>query len=262
MKHKWTKKAVAAGLALTMILGSGTAAFAKPNGNNHDRDDDRDYQVKFHGNAKVNIILNFNDMNGGDVDWAMRYIASLASKRVFEGYEDGTFKPRNTVTRIEAITAAVRLMGLRDKAESQAEMSTQLNFKDANKVPAWAVGYVAVAAENNLFAENDTMVQPNKPADRLWATTLLVKALKLDSEAQAKMNAHLSFKDADKIPAGSVGYVAVAVERGLVNGFEDNTFRPNAPVTRAQIAALLDRTGDQMPGSNNDATVGTVSSAV
>jgi hypothetical protein len=260
MKHKWTKKAVAAGLALTMILGSGTAAFAKQNG--HDRDDDRDYQVKFHGNANVNIILNFNDMNGGDVEWAMRYIASLASKRVFEGYEDGTFKPRNTVTRIEAITAAVRLMGLRDKAESPAEMSTQLNFKDANKVPAWAVGYVAVAAENNLFAETDTMVQPNKPADRLWATTLLVKALKLDSEAQAKMNAHLSFKDADKIPAGSVGYVAVAVERGLVNGFEDNTFRPNAPVTRAQIAALLDRTGDQIPGNGNDATVGTVSAAV
>jgi hypothetical protein len=76
------------------------------------------------------------------------------------------------------------------------------------------------------------------------------------------MNATLPFKDANKIPAGSVGYVAVAVERGLVNGFEDNTFRPDIPVTRAQIAALLDRTGNQLPDSNNDAATGTVSAAV
>jgi hypothetical protein len=89
-----------------------------------------------------------------------------------------------------------------------------------------------------------------------------VKALKLDAEAQAKINTNLTFKDSNKIPAGSVGYVAVAVERGLINGFEDNTFRPNEPVTRAQIAALLDRTGTQLPGSNDDAATGSVASVV
>jgi hypothetical protein len=260
MKPLMMKKVAATSLALALMLGSGTAAFAK----DHD-----DKEGKFppgkafgHGKASIEIKLTFNDLKSPDVNWAMRYIASLASRQVFDGYEDGSFKPYNNVTRIEAIAAAVRLMGLRDQAESPAEMQTQLNFKDAKDVPAWAVGYVAVAAEHNLFAETDTKVEPNKPADRLWATTLLVKALKLDAEAQAKMNAKLPFKDADKIPAGSVGYVAVAVERGLVNGFEDNTFRPNIPVTRAQIAALLDRTGSQMPGSNNDAATGTVSAAV
>ncbi|KIL38745.1 S-layer protein [Gordoniibacillus kamchatkensis] len=261
MKPMMMKKVAATSLALAIMLGSGTAAFAK------DRDDnkwDKFPPGKAYGHTKgeIQIKLSFDDLKSADVSWAMRYIASLASKQVFEGYEDGTFKPYNKVTRIEAITAAVRLMGLRDQAESAAEMQTQLNFKDAKDVPAWAVGYVAVAAEHNLFAESDTAVQPNKPADRLWATTLLVKALNLDSEAQAKMNTKLTFKDADKIPAGSVGYIAVAVERGLVNGFEDNTFRPNEPVTRAQIAALLDRTGNQLPDSNNDAATGTVSAAV
>jgi hypothetical protein len=254
MKLLSMKKVVATGLAAVMVLGAGTSAFAKDNGNKG--------KGNAFGHSKIEIKLSFNDMSKGDVAWAMRYIASLASKQVFEGYEDGTFKPYNNVSRIEAITAAVRLMGLRDKAESPEEMATKLNFKDANEIPAWAVGYVAVALENNLFAETDNVVQPNKPADRLWATTLLVKALKLDSEAQAKMNATLPFKDANKIPAGSVGYVAVAVERGLVNGFEDNTFRPDIPVTRAQIAALLDRTGNQLPDSNNDAATGTVSAAV
>lgn len=267
MKILSMKKVVATGLATVMILGASTSVFAK----DRDHDDDGDnarpskqaaFNVKTININNLNIMVNFNDMENADVSWAVRNIASLASKRVFEGYEDGSFKPHNNVSRIEAITAAVRLMGLRDKAESPAEMATKLNFKDADEIPAWAVGYVAVALENNLFAETDNKVQANKPADRLWATTLLVKALKLDNEAHAKMNATLSFRDADKIPAGSVGYVAVAVERGLVNGFEDNTFRPNVPVSRAQIAALLDRTGNQLPGSNNDAATGTVTTAV
>lgn len=241
------KKVIATGLAFVMIMGSGTAVLAKENSGKKDE-------------SKVEIHLTFDDLKSAE--WAIRYIASLASKRVFEGYEDGTFKPHNTVSRIEAITAAVRLMGLRSQAESSAEMSTHLNFKDADKVPSWAVGYVAVALENDLFSENDDMVQPQREGDRLWATTLLVKALKLESQAKAKMNTTLPFKDAKQIPAGAVGYVAVAIEKGLVDGFEDNTFRPNQPVTRAQLAALLDRTGGQLPDQGNNTMTGTVSGVV
>ncbi|PYI52059.1 S-layer homology domain-containing protein [Paenibacillus flagellatus] len=268
------KQAVVTTMTLAMVVGGAASAFADSKGKGNDKWNDRGNgwktESKNNGNNggngnKFNIIINFNDLNGGDVEWALKNIASLASKRVFEGYEDGTFKPRSTVSRIEAITAAVRLMGLREQAESQAEMSTDLNFKDADKIEKqypWAVGYVAVAAENDLFSEADASVQPEKAADRLWATTLLVKALKLDAEAKAKMNTKLTFKDADQIPAGSVGYVAVAVERGLVNGFENNTFRPNEPVTRAQLAALLDRTSDQMPDQEQNVVTGTVAAAV
>ncbi|NEW08561.1 S-layer homology domain-containing protein [Paenibacillus sp. SYP-B3998] len=273
MKQQLFKKVVATGLVLTMVMGGGTAAFAKGNehGNDHGKGSDKwnynsnnnynnNSMDKFDVKGNIQIRINFDDLKSAQ--WAMRYIASLASKRVFEGYEDGTFKPDNSVSRIEAITAAVRLMGLREKAESSTEMQTKLNFKDADKIPSWAVGYVAVALENDLFTENDDAVQPQKDADRLWATTLLVKALKLETEAKAKMNTSLTFKDAKHIPAGSVGYVAVAIEKGLVDGFEDNTFRPGQSVTRAQLAALLDRTGNQLPDQDQNASSGTVSTAV
>ncbi|MDD9271393.1 S-layer homology domain-containing protein [Paenibacillus sp. GCM10023248] len=267
MKKNLLKKTVATGLVLTMVMGGASAAFAKGNDHENHGKGNNSYNSSYNngknnnGNVSGNIQIriNFDDLKGAQ--WAMRYIASLASKRVFEGYEDGTFKPDKSVSRIEAITAAVRLMGLREQAESATEMATKLNFKDADKIPAWAVGYVAVALENDLFTESDDSVQPNKEADRLWATTLLVKALKLESEAKAKMNTQLTFKDAKQIPAGSVGYVAVAIEKGLVDGFEDNTFRPNQNVTRAQLAALLDRTGEQMPDDQSSIT-GTVNTAV
>lgn len=249
------KKMMATGLAVTLLLSGGASAFA--DGKGRDKGNDRKAEAKDGGRklewkGDVNLILSFPDVRGGDVEWAVKYIASLASKRVFEGYEDGTFQPRKPITRIEALAAAVRLMGLREQAESSAEMNTSLNFKDADKIKRdypWATGYVAVALENDLFLESDESVQPEKPADRLWATTLLVKALKLSAEAKTRMNVKLPYKDADQIPAGSVGYVEVARQKGLIDGYEDLTFRPNKPVTRAELAALLDRTGEQLPDS-------------
>jgi hypothetical protein len=283
--RKIFKTTVLTTMTLAMIVGGASSALADGKGKGNDKDDDKRgsqswnngwsngsknnsnsgaTNIGFENKGDVNFIINFSDMKGGDAEWALKYIASLSGKKVFEGFEDGTFRPNQKVTRIEAITAAVRLMGLRAQAESQEEMNTQLNFKDADKVKqqyGWAVGYVAIALENDLFSEADTSVQPEKPADRLWATTLLVKALKLDAEAKAKMNTKLTFKDAGQIPAGSVGYVAVAMERGLIDGFEDNSFRPNEPVTRAQLAALLDRTGDQLPDQEQNIVTGTVAVA-
>lgn len=253
------KRAVIATLSLAIVAGGASSAWAdgKGNGRGHGKEDNWKIEAKGHAKFK----FDFSDLVGSDVEWALKYIASLASKGVFQGYEDGTFRPRNTVNRIEAIAAAVRTMGLEEQAESAAEMNTDLNFKDADLIEKrypWAVGYVAVALENDLFSESDTSVQPEKAADRLWATTLIVKALKLDAEAKAKMNTKLTFKDANQIPAGSIGYVAVAVERGLIEGFENNTFRPNEPVTRAQLAKLLDLANDQLPGQEKNIVTGTV----
>jgi hypothetical protein len=256
------KKAIAIGLTAVMVLGGASSAFADGKGKGRDKDDEKQSAgVQINGNHNVNIVLNFNDIKGGDVEWAVKNITSMAARHVFEGYEDGSFQPRKPITHIEAITAAVRLMGLEDQAK--AKMNTELNFSDASKISSkysWAVGYVAVAAENDLFLETDDAVHPEQPADRLWATILLVKALKLNAEAKAAMNAHLPFADSDKIPAGAVGYVKVALDKGLINGYENNTFRPNQPVTRAELAALLDRTGDQIPDSGT--MTGKVSAAV
>ena len=262
-------------LAFSIVAGGATSAFAakpdwagKPSSekndkkdkneqNDDDDDDDDDNDDDIRGihievNGKV-VLLTFDDVESESA-WALQYIAELVKRGVFTGYEDGTFRPNQKVTRIEAIAAAVRQMGLRAQAESAAEMATELNFKDANKIEQkypWAVGYVAVAAENDLFLETETEVKPDQPADRLWATILLVKALGLEKEAKAKMNANLTFKDKNEIPAGAVGYVAVALEKGLITGYDNNTFRPNKPVTRAELAAILDRTGDQLPDENS-----------
>ncbi|ANE46133.1 hypothetical protein SY83_07390 [Paenibacillus swuensis] len=249
-------------LALALAVGGPAAAFADKKG--HDDDHDKkewNSKSKPAVHSNVNLHLHFKDVNEKQMAWALKYITGLASKDVFSGDGKGNFMPKKIVTRAEAISAAVRLMGLKDQAESAEEKATKLNFTDAKKIEKdfkWAVGYIAVAVENDLFSETETAVHPDKPADRLWATTLLVKALKLQTEAKAKMNTKLNFKDADKIPAGSIGYVAVAVEKNLVSGYTDGTFQPNKPVIRAEFAALMGRTDEQMPNHDNKAINGKV----
>lgn len=261
-KSTLLKKFAVTGLAAAMLVGGATSAFADGKGHGNGKG-------KGNGNKKgkekteMTIKIEFKDME--QYEWALRHIINLAPRHVFEGYEDGSFRPHQPVKRVEALVAAVRLLGLEEEAKSEAEMSASLNFKDSKKLTKdypWAVGYVSVALKNDLFSEFEDMIQPEKGADRLWATTLLVKALKLDEEAKKKMNTKLPFKDANQIPAGAVGYVAVAIEKGLVKGYDNNTFRPNQPVTRAEMAALLDRTGDKLPDYKENSVQGTVAASV
>ncbi|MFX3633050.1 MAG: S-layer homology domain-containing protein [Candidatus Pristimantibacillus sp.] len=262
------KKTVITGMALLMLAGGGTSAFAHDN--KHDKDDDRKEDKHDSRNDKDDddddddkATWKFEDED--ELKWATEYIMRLSSKGVFTGYEDGTFKPNQKISRIETLVAAVRLMGLRAQAESEAEMNTELNFKDSQLIEkkySWAVGYVAVALENDLFAETDTEVKPQTNASRLWAATILIKALKLEDEAKALNNTKLDFKDAKNIPAGSVGYVALALKKGIITGYNDNTFRPNQPVTRAELAALLDRTDSELPDNDAKAIVGNLKVAV
>ncbi|MWC28955.1 S-layer homology domain-containing protein [Paenibacillus sp. MMS18-CY102] len=263
----WKKFAISSLAVMTLMSGASTA-FAKDHGDRHGNDsgqhDDKDKGGKNDDKNKNEVTININFSDEEDMKWATEYIVRLASKGVFTGYEDGSFKPAQKISRIETIVAAVRLMGLREQAESAAEMSTDLNFKDADQLKKkypWAVGYVAVALENDLFSETEDSIQPEKPATRLWSATILVKALKLDAEAKAKVNTKLSFKDAKQIPAGSVGYVAVALDKGIVTGYNDNTFRPNQQVTRAELAALLDRTDSQLPDHDAQAITGSLKAA-
>lgn len=228
---QWMKRVTVIALMVTLVLGSALGALADAKGKGNTK-------VERDG-KKITVTFEFEDSD--EAAWALQYMTSMQIKGVMEGYE-GKFQPNRPINRVEAITTAVRILGL--ESEAQAKMETDLNFKDAKLIEkkySWAIGYIAVAVEQGLFDASENAVKPNEPASREWTATLLVKALGKNQEALTKMNTQLTFKDSKAISAGAVGYVAVAVENKLVEGYSDGTFKPNKPVTRAEMAALLDR---------------------
>ncbi|UII55651.1 S-layer homology domain-containing protein [Cytobacillus spongiae] len=77
--------------------------------------------------------------------------------------------------------------------------------------------------------------RPNATVTRAQAAIMIGRALGLNSEQR-----NTSFSDVGKSLKAS-GYIQSAVERGIITGFPDGTYRPDAPVTRGQMAIFIGR---------------------
>lgn len=208
-------------LVMAMVLGLAVPALAAPG--------------KGKGKGQAFFHQLADDLDG--IDWAEAGIARVMAAGLMKGAY-GKFNPQKPITQAEAVITVVRLLEL----ETAAQSTTATELFYGEKVPSWASGYVAVAASHSLLPPmTHEKFQPNKPASRAWIAALLVKAAGGEAEAAAQANAALGFSDADAVPASLRGYVAAAVARGFVQGYPNGTFKPNKPVSRAEMAVLLHR---------------------
>lgn len=217
---------------------------------------------KDHSKHKIHQKLEFKDQ--AKASWAIPFIQRMRAKNVLSGYEDGSFRPNQPVNRAEVMVTAVKLMDMQDEVDAMDEDETLL-FNDAKQIEKhapWAKNYILVGLEQGLLDTNELNFQPKKPAARVWVAMVLVKALGYEEEALQQMNELPNFSDADDIPAGAVGYVNVAVEKGIVSGYPNGTFAPNKPVSRAEMAVLLDKTDDELKDENGTLEVNAVIQAV
>ncbi len=76
--------------------------------------------------------------------------------------------------------------------------------------------------------------EPDRKINRSEFVVLLSKAMGWQS-----MQGKADFKDNGNIPSWAQGYVLAAYKRGIVSGYEDNTFRPDKQVTRAEMAVMI-----------------------
>ncbi len=174
-----------------------------------------------------------------EVPWAKHAMEKMSVKGLIKGYGDKTFRPMRSVTKLEAVIMALRVMGWEEKALRTSNLPSGYKGK---KVDQWAWGYVKVAAEKGILDEVDLMYfNPNEPAKRWEVAKYMVRALGYEDEAEAHMDEELEFKDYPAIPVGAVGYVYVISDLGLMVGNADGTFNPNRAVTRAEMAVLIDR---------------------
>ncbi|NOU66482.1 glycoside hydrolase [Paenibacillus sp. LMG 31461] len=163
--------------------------------------------------------------------WAQADVLNAANRGWMLGTAADTFAPDAALTRAEAATIIVRVLGLESAAAASAA------FKD---VPAthWASQSIGIAQQNGLMQgiSNDRFA-PDQSMTREQMSVLLSRALKLATPASGVAK---TFTD---VPASSWSAEAIAAmsSRGLVDGFEGGTFRPLASLTRAQMAALLSR---------------------
>jgi len=102
----------------------------------------------------------------------------------------------------------------------------------------WAAAAIARAASLGIVKGNpDGSFKPNAATNRAEFVTMLANALKW----QAGTTEELDFIDNDSIGDWAKSAIAQAVERGIISGYTDGSFRPNQHITRTEMIVILAR---------------------
>ncbi|WP_186438394.1 InlB B-repeat-containing protein [Cohnella terricola] len=107
------------------------------------------------------------------------------------------------------------------------------NFSDI--AGHWAAASIRQAVGSGIVSGYpDGTFKPNQKVTRAEFAVMLIKALKLKGESET-----LKFGDEADIQAWARQEVAQAVQAGIISGYSDGTFRPDAKITRAEMVAML-----------------------
>ncbi|MFS0726447.1 S-layer homology domain-containing protein [Paenibacillus sp. 1P07SE] len=171
--------------------------------------------------------VQLSDIKG---HWAEEIIGKAVNLGFVTGYEDGTFKPQNEVTRAQfAVMLARALMLPADNGEAA-------RFSDQDAIPAWAGPHIASAVRAGLVTGyEDGTFRAHAPITRMEMAAVIVRALEISETVPDQQH----FSDHDRIPAWGQSYAAAAAEAGLMQGRTDGSFAPDERATRAEAATVI-----------------------
>ena len=176
-----------------------------------------------HANAYNN---SFSDTKG---HWAEAEISKFNDLGYISGYEDKTFKPNNSVTRSEFVKILNNVFGL--------TKSSGIVFTDTEN--HWAKNEIDIAVTNGVCkGKSTTEFKPNDSITREEAALMISNYEKLEDDNHNKLNA---FNDAENVSDWAKDGVEGVIEKGYMNGYADNTFKPKGKITRAEAVITLSR---------------------
>lgn len=136
-------------------------------------------------------------------------------------------------TYLTALSAAVAVGAIVAVAPVTADAAT--SFTDVKAELDHSSNIMSLAERGILKGYSDGSFRPDTPLTRGQASKILALSLGLN----VKTVKDPGFKDLKK-SNGYYNYIAALANAGLITGFEDKTFKPNAPMTRAHMAKVLD----------------------
>ena len=176
--------------------------------------------------------LPFTDVS--EDDWFYADAAYLYEKGVMKGTADETFAPGRSVTRGQLAAALYRMAGA-------PAVTAKAAFTD---VPAdyWCAAAITWAAENGIVTGyGDGGFHPADAVRRQELAAMLFRFAVYQGMSAVTLEENLApFADRADVAAYAVPAMNWAVGRGILQG-KDGSLLPQAPVDRAQLAAMLHR---------------------
>lgn len=227
----WRQKILPTILTGTLTVSFAAAVSAKGNNGNGNGNGNANKQ-KGNGHSKeVKVDSRYFQFTDLKKHWAENTVKVMVDKSIIKGYPDHTFRPNKPVTQLEALTMVINLL------TQNEDLLTDDDFYYGGDIPDWAEDTVKLALVNHIVDARE--FSPNKPATRLFVVKLLVNALGADFDDVD--DSKLYFGDITSLTSEEKEYLSYALLQSLVAGYEDKTFKPNKPVTRAEMAVFVNR---------------------
>ena len=192
------------------------------------------------GNAKadVSIILKDkknNSANGTTDKNGMLILPASEHKAYIFGYNDGTFRPDNNMSRAEAAAIFARLI-----SEQKGEkISGKSNFNDVSQ-NEWYSDYIGYLSKYGIIkGYADNTFRPNDNVTRAEFVAMTVRFNSLFNEVK-KDGYTVKYTD---VATNYWAYsdVAYAKHAGWLNGYADGTFKGDNAITRAEVVTVVNR---------------------
>ena len=153
------------------------------------------------------------------------------------GYEDGTIKPNNNITRAEVATIFYRLL---------TDSSRERWYTDSNSFTdvaddSWYNEPVSTLSRMGIInGYEDGSFKPNAPITRAEFTAIATRFFDYSARYDG------AFYD---VSAGSwyADYIQAAVDMGLVEGYPDGGVHPGSNITRAEAVTIVNRVLNRVP---------------
>ncbi|MCR8743799.1 S-layer homology domain-containing protein [Romboutsia lituseburensis] len=171
--------------------------------------------------------VEFSDINN---HWAKKQIEEFSTKGFIGGYSDNTFKPNKTITRAEFVKIINNVYGFKDKGIER--------FNDV-QINNWFYDDVCKAVKAGYInGKSDNTFEPNQNITREEVAVILTNINKNKDNNTDKLN---QFKDGSQTSTWAKSSVEGSIEANYVDGYDDNTIRPKAHITRAEAVTILSR---------------------
>lgn len=166
--------------------------------------------------------------------WAFGYIGEMVDRDVLSGYPDGKFYPDKNVTRGEFAKIMSTAAGF-----SVNEYDLVSTYVDV--INHWSAPYVNASAYylGGYTMNGEKYYKPDSPALREDIAVALVRLKGYSTSGYDLSIIQTMFSDWQSISSSAQPYVATAVEKGLISGYENGTFKGQQGITRAEAATLL-----------------------
>ncbi|MGN0107040.1 MAG: S-layer homology domain-containing protein [Hominilimicola sp.] len=175
------------------------------------------------------LAVNFPDVE--DTASYSQAVQELSALDVISGYDDGTFKPDNLVTRAEISKMIVDALA---EGKEAAASSVSSKFNDVNSAGEgghWATGYINQGVSDGwISGYSDTEFGPDDNVTYVQAQKMLVAATGYDIYATAK-------------GGWPAGYKLYASSLDITKGVQGVT-SDDQQLTRAQVAQMIDNAMD------------------